>query len=104
MRQHWRTDGCKWRAFCKVSSMSMLCSSASVCTTDQMQLIKGSFWCKAKYCSNADPQIGTLVQPFAKAFGALQLGTAFIAQKSFADPEEAGAASTDYLHMFRLVA
>ncbi len=30
-----------------------------------------------------DPEIGTLVQSFAKAFGALQLATGFIAQKSF---------------------
>jgi alkylation response protein AidB-like acyl-CoA dehydrogenase len=51
-----------------------------------------------------DPDIGTLVQPFAKAFGALQLATAFIAQRSFSDPEEAGAASTDYLRMLGLVA
>jgi alkylation response protein AidB-like acyl-CoA dehydrogenase len=53
---------------------------------------------------SADPDIGALVQPFAKSFGALQLATAFIAQKSFADPEEAGAASTDFLRMLGLVA
>jgi alkylation response protein AidB-like acyl-CoA dehydrogenase len=52
----------------------------------------------------ADPDLGTLVQSFAKAFGALQLATGFIAQKSFADPEEAGAASTEYLRMLGLVA
>jgi len=52
----------------------------------------------------ADPQVGTLVQSLAKAFGALQLATGFIAQKSFSDPEEAGAASTDYLRMLGLVA
>jgi len=51
-----------------------------------------------------DPEVGTLVQSLAKAFGALQLATAFIAQKSFSDPEEAGAASTDYLRMLGLVA
>jgi alkylation response protein AidB-like acyl-CoA dehydrogenase len=51
-----------------------------------------------------DPKIGVLVQPLAKAFGALQLATAFIAQKGFSDPEEAGAAGTDYLRMFGLVA
>ena len=51
-----------------------------------------------------DPEVGTLVQSLAKAFGALQLATGFIAQKSFADPEEAGAASTDYLRMLGLVA
>ena len=53
---------------------------------------------------SADADISALVQPFAKAFGALQLATAFIAQKSFADPEEAGAASTDFLRMLGLVA
>ncbi len=52
----------------------------------------------------ADQDVGTLVQSLAKAFGALQLATAFIAQKSFSDPEEAGAASTDYLRMLGLVA
>ena len=53
---------------------------------------------------SADPAIATLIQPFAKAFGALQLATGFIAQKSFTDPEEAGAAATDYLRMLGLVA
>jgi len=52
----------------------------------------------------ADPDIAGLVQPFAKAFGALQLATGFIAQKGFSDPEEAGAASTEYLRMLGLVA
>jgi len=51
-----------------------------------------------------DPQVGNLVQPFARVFGALQLATGFIAQKAFADPEEAGAAATDYLRMLGLVA
>jgi alkylation response protein AidB-like acyl-CoA dehydrogenase len=51
-----------------------------------------------------DPEVGALVQSLAKAFGALQLATGFIAQKSFSDPEEAGAASTDYLRMLGLVA
>jgi alkylation response protein AidB-like acyl-CoA dehydrogenase len=51
-----------------------------------------------------DPALGGLVQPFARAFGALQLATGFIAQKAFADPEEAGAAATDYLRMLGLVA
>ena len=52
----------------------------------------------------ADPDVAALIQPFGRAFGALQLATGFIAQKSFADPEEAGAASTDYLRMLGLVA
>ncbi len=50
------------------------------------------------------PQIGRLVQGFARGFGALQLATAFIAEKGLADPEEAGAAATDYLRLFGLVA
>jgi hypothetical protein len=51
-----------------------------------------------------DPRIGRLVQGFARGFGALQLATAFIAEKGLADAEEAGAAATDYLRLFGLVA
>jgi Acetyl-CoA dehydrogenase C-terminal like/Acyl-CoA dehydrogenase, C-terminal domain len=53
---------------------------------------------------HADPKIGDSVQRFAKAFGALQLATAFIAQKGVSDPEEAAAAASDYLRLFGLVA
>ncbi len=52
----------------------------------------------------ADPEVGPLVQAYAKAFGALQLATAFIAQKSQGDPEEAAAAASDYLRLFGVVA
>ena len=52
----------------------------------------------------ADPAIGDHVKVLAKAFGALQLATATIAQKGLKDPEEAGAAATDYLRLFGLVA
>src|SRR5882757_876209 len=51
-----------------------------------------------------DPQIGPLVQSLAESFGALQVATAFVAQTGSLDPEEAGAAATDYLRMFGLVA
>jgi hypothetical protein len=51
-----------------------------------------------------DARIGKLVQGFARAFGALQLATGFVAEKSMSDPEEAGAAATDYLRLFGLVA
>jgi alkylation response protein AidB-like acyl-CoA dehydrogenase len=51
----------------------------------------------------SDPVIGPLVQALGKAFGALQLATGFIAQKGLSDPEEAGAASTDFLRMLGLV-
>ena len=50
------------------------------------------------------PVMGPLVQPLAKAFGALQLATAHIAQAGMRDPEEAGAAATEYLRLFGLVA
>jgi alkylation response protein AidB-like acyl-CoA dehydrogenase len=49
-------------------------------------------------------QLGDMVKGFGKAFGALQLATAQIAAKGSADPEEAGAAATEYLRMFGLVA
>jgi len=44
------------------------------------------------------------VLPLAKAFGALQQATAHIAQAGMKDPEEAGAAATDYLRLLGLVA
>jgi alkylation response protein AidB-like acyl-CoA dehydrogenase len=50
------------------------------------------------------PFLGKMVQGYARAFGALQLATAFIAEKGMSDPEEAGAAATDYLRLFGLVA
>ncbi len=50
------------------------------------------------------PHLAPLVKPLAKAFQALQGATAHIAQKGLADPEEAGAAATEYLRLFGLVA
>ncbi|HEY0200919.1 MAG TPA: acyl-CoA dehydrogenase C-terminal domain-containing protein, partial [Burkholderiaceae bacterium] len=49
-------------------------------------------------------QLGDMVRGFGKAFGALQLATAHLAAKGMADPEEAGAAATEYLRLFGLVA
>ena len=51
-----------------------------------------------------DPQLKEFAEPFAKIFSRLQQATQFIALKSLANPDEAGAASTDYLRMFGLVA
>lgn len=42
--------------------------------------------------------------PLAKAFAKLQQATATVAQKGLKDPNEAGAASVDYLRMFALTA
>jgi alkylation response protein AidB-like acyl-CoA dehydrogenase len=51
----------------------------------------------------ADVQMQEFVVPLAKAFAKLQQATATIAQKGMKDPNEAGAASVDYLRMFALV-
>ncbi|TPW29081.1 acyl-CoA dehydrogenase [Martelella alba] len=51
-----------------------------------------------------DDRLAPLAEPLAKAFGGLQLATAKIAQKGLGDPEEAGAAATEYLRLFGLVA
>jgi alkylation response protein AidB-like acyl-CoA dehydrogenase len=50
--------------------------------------------------NGSDPKI----LPLAKAFGALQQATAHLAVVSMKDPEEAGAAATDYLRLMGLVA
>ena len=51
---------------------------------------------------NADMMM--YVMPLAKSFMKLQQSTATIAQKGMKNPDEAGAASTDYLRQFALVA
>ena len=51
-----------------------------------------------------DAEVGKLVAKLEQAFGALQLTTGTIVQRSMKDPEEAGAAATDYLRMLGLVA
>jgi alkylation response protein AidB-like acyl-CoA dehydrogenase len=45
-----------------------------------------------------------LIEPLAKAFSRLQRATAVILERGFADPDEAGAAAYDYLHLFGLTA
>ena len=54
--------------------------------------------------NNVDGPMKPMVEGLAKAFGALQLSTATIAQRGLKDPEEAGAASADYLRLLGLVA
>jgi alkylation response protein AidB-like acyl-CoA dehydrogenase len=51
-----------------------------------------------------DPALAEFLPHFAKSFGKLQQATAVIAQKGMANPDEAAAASTDFLRMFALVA
>ena len=52
----------------------------------------------------ADEQFKPMIEALEKAFGALQLSTATIAQKGMKDPEEAAAAATDYTRLMGLVA
>ena len=55
-------------------------------------------------CLDGDAAAGEFVLPLAKAFGRLQQATAWVAQQGLRDPEEAGAAATDYLRLFALTA
>ncbi len=48
--------------------------------------------------------LAEFIGPLAKSLGRLQQATASIAQRGFGNPDEAGAASSDYLRMFALVA
>jgi len=52
----------------------------------------------------AHRELGKMAAGMERAFGALQLASAFIAEKGLRDPEEAGAAAADYLRLFGLVA
>ena len=52
----------------------------------------------------SDPALQSFIMPLAKSFGRLQKATAWIAQQGMKNPDEAGAAATDYLRLFALVA
>jgi butyryl-CoA dehydrogenase len=51
-----------------------------------------------------DPAMAEYVAPVAKAFERLQRASAWLAQEGMKDPDQAGAASVDYLHLFGYVA
>jgi len=54
--------------------------------------------------NQSDKELQEFIFPLAKSFAKLQQSTAIIAQKGLKDPLEAGAASTNYLRQFALVA
>lgn len=60
----------------------------------------------AEYIETASekPEMAEFVLPLAKAFAKLQQATAWVAQAGLANPNEAGAAATDYQRLFALVA
>jgi butyryl-CoA dehydrogenase len=51
-----------------------------------------------------DRALGEFVQPLGKAFVRLQQATAHVARAGLRNPDEAGAAATDYLRLFGLTA
>jgi len=52
----------------------------------------------------ADPALTEFREPLAKSFARLQRATAWLAGASMKDPDEAGAAASDYLRLFALTA
>jgi alkylation response protein AidB-like acyl-CoA dehydrogenase len=52
----------------------------------------------------ADPRMSEFVMPLVKVTGRLQQATLHLAQLGLKDPEEAGAAASDYLKLFALTA
>ena len=54
--------------------------------------------------NTADATLQPFILPLAKAFGRLQIATGQIAQAGLKNPDEAGAASSEYLKLFALVA
>jgi hypothetical protein len=51
----------------------------------------------------ADAAMKPYVEPLGRALGHLQQATMWLMQNAMAKPDNAGAASTDYMHMFGLV-
>ncbi|MGH1404053.1 MAG: acyl-CoA dehydrogenase C-terminal domain-containing protein [Alphaproteobacteria bacterium] len=54
--------------------------------------------------NQGNPNLQEFIFPLAKSFMKLQQATAMVAQKGLKNPDEAGAASVDYLRHFALVA
>jgi alkylation response protein AidB-like acyl-CoA dehydrogenase len=54
--------------------------------------------------AHGDEAMKPFVEPLAKAKGELQEATMWLMQNGLANPDNAGAASTDYLHLFGLTA
>ena len=59
-----------------------------------------------KFCSTHkdDPAMADYIAPLSKSLSDLQAATMWLVQNGMSNPDNAGAASTDYLHLFGLVA
>jgi hypothetical protein len=53
---------------------------------------------------SADAALAPYIKPLAQALGELQQATMWFMQNALSNPENAGAGSTDYMHLFGLVA
>jgi alkylation response protein AidB-like acyl-CoA dehydrogenase len=70
------------------------------------RLLRGFFHPIAEFIAahKTHPKLASMVGALEKALGALQLATATIAEAGLRDAEEAGAAASEYLRLFGLVA
>jgi alkylation response protein AidB-like acyl-CoA dehydrogenase len=70
------------------------------------RMLREFCWPLAEFIkTNASRPVFAEIMPgFAKSFQRFQLITLFMATRSFANPEEAGAAASDYLRCFSLIA
>ncbi len=69
------------------------------------RMLRRFFWPCAEFIKahEKDPVFAEIMPGFAKTFQRFQMISLLMAQRSFANPEEAGAAATDYLRGFSLL-
>ena len=69
------------------------------------RMLRRFFWPCAEFIKahEKDPAFADIMPNFAKTFQRFQMISLLMAQRSFANPEEAGAAATDYLRGFSLL-
>ncbi len=69
------------------------------------RMLRRFFWPCAEFIkeNTGNPAFADILPNFAKTFQRFQMISLLMAQRSFANPEEAGAAATDYLRGFSLL-
>ncbi len=69
------------------------------------RMLRRFFWPCAEFIkeNSSNPAFADILPNFAKTFQRFQMISLLMAQRSFANPEEAGAAATDYLRGFSLL-
>jgi alkylation response protein AidB-like acyl-CoA dehydrogenase len=73
---------------------------------DYGRLMRRFFWPVADFMAaeKDNPALAEMLPYFMSAFGKLQMSTLTVATRGFGNPDEAGAAATDYLRLFAYVA